>query len=329
MFFSTSSHVTKRYGDEEDFNKRESVLFSLSQNSSSTPSESLPSNTSGSTPDSIVDTSTSRKTKQQLQPPCRAMTIELLKKNLRNMGSDSTKMYEESGPVSLLGWPMHLKTIQLNKSGESQFMFCDGTGIVNVRLMLYSDNEEYLSRRMAQLFDVSSSSCVPSCSEPILYLRVVGTVAPDMKDSTTLRCIHIRKAKLEEIAFYHTFDVIDTFLRQEKKHSTTVASTTVLHSEYQREFPGVSNQALNLDHVQLPDTFSLCKENPCQYTVLQYIMKHRQKYKGVLLKDLFKHFSGMFQEQDLRDTIQTLTDMAFCMETDEGYVDLVIDEEED
>jgi hypothetical protein len=38
MFFPTSSHVTKRYGDEDNFNKRESILFSLSQNSSSTPS---------------------------------------------------------------------------------------------------------------------------------------------------------------------------------------------------------------------------------------------------------------------------------------------------
>jgi hypothetical protein len=130
------------------------------------------------------------------------------------------------------------------------------------------------------------------------------------------RCIHIRKANIEEIAFYHTLDVIDTFLRQDKRHSTTIATTSNLSPESQREAPSVSSATLHLgrllfffsrhcffffvlpltEHVELPDTFSLCKENPCQYTVLQYIMKHRQKYKGVLLTDLYKHLSGLFRK---------------------------------
>jgi hypothetical protein len=54
-------------------------------------------------------------------------------------------------------------------------------------MMLYSDNEEYLSQRMTKLFDVSSNAILAPCSDPVLYLRVIGTVAPDMKESITLR----------------------------------------------------------------------------------------------------------------------------------------------
>lgn len=135
------------------------------------------------------------------------------------------------------------------------------------------------------------------------------------------RCIHLRQAEPEEIAFYQTLDVCSTVLKLEQSSEPTedkkAQSLHTAPSDIERKKTSIRSSlgrrhcvmlfvakfwvdALRLpfsDTVQLPETFAVCRNDPFQYPVVQYIMKNREKGRGVpyqTLKDDLSMFIGMY-----------------------------------
>ena len=317
LFNATSS---SRDAEENDTPGRDMMLFSLSQNTSSV-------NNASYTTSPLKSIISSRKPKQTLEPPCLPVTVSLLHYAWHQKNTSKIEFFNMSGPVSLVGWPVDITETTLSNPNESEFQFSDGSGILSIRVPLYSETEEWLLQKFKKLLGVPNrvGNVTQQPSISLCYLRVIGTMSLEANSQIALRCIHARRAEYEEVAFYHTIDVVAICLlpRQTLLSSHKHGSFTTTQFRSSDNNP----RTMNLDKVQLPETFLLCETNKCQLSILQYIMKNREKQRGVERRQLIEDLSSIFEKQDLEENIDALNDMAFCMETVTGYLDVVIDED--
>lgn len=339
MFFNSGTNIfSSNYSG--DLDKRDSTFFSLSQNSS-TGSPDAPS--SGSKRPSLATSRIAGNTvkagsqpvrgRTALEPPCRPVTVSLVEKAIRDGLPSVYGAAEDAGPVSLLGWPVQGDAPTFFGPGEIQFHLCDGTGVARIQMAIDSENEQWLLKKLEHLIRGSledkenTSDFSATC-----YLRVVGALRSDNELPVTLRCIHARQAEPQEIAFYHTLDVAWTLLKATTKgsensgHASSVLEeNTVVSASAQPP----SQRRLYLETVELPETFSVCRDDRFQHLILQYIMKNREKTRGVSCDMLEKDLADLADARQIQKTLEELMDMAFCMKTLDGYVDIVIDENDD